>query len=258
MIIHDDGWYVTLQCTCGAQWIEDLSTATKPERELLKQLLDGARCPQCKGRENEAKNRLELEERRAKWAAAIPGLIDQSGIPLNYRLQKPPVPAVAAWLFHHWDRNLLLSGPTGSGKSTSACCVAMRQIAEHGVKVRYSTLRKLSETWRAAKTSQEPGETERFLARIGSLDVLIIDEMVGKMAITPTARELLFELIDGVYSLERKNRLWLLGEFQEGALSQIFGRAESVMRRLRERFDCAYIAPDGSIQPIKFNEVKND
>ena len=60
---------------------------------------------------------------------------------------------VAEWIYLHREENLLLSGQTGTGKSTSACFVAVELLKQWKC-VNYTSLRGLLDLWRKAKTSE--------------------------------------------------------------------------------------------------------
>ena len=65
------------------------------------------------------------------------------------------------------------------------------------------------------------------------------DELVGKKgdaALTDSAQELFFNLIDGAYSGERKAKLWILGNFYKGAIDNLVADPEPYKRRIRACF----------------------
>ena len=198
--------------------------------------------------------KAEAEERRREDAERLERLADAAGIPELYRLDRqtrkpmisPPVPHVARWMWEHRAANLLLSGRTGVGKSTSAVFCAMRMLAE-GKKVRYCKLRRFFSEWRDARTSDDPAGDERFFADIRRLDLLILDEAADKVKITESAQEVMYELLDQIADGELRTRLWLLGNFRAGAVDELFGDSEPVYRRLDENFICAGATPDGII-----------
>ena len=136
----------------------------------------------------------------------------------------------------------MISGRTGVGKSTSACFVALRLLAE-GRNVRYVKLRRLLAEWRDARTSDEPQGDERFFAAIRRLDFLIIDE-ADKAKTSESGQEMMYELLDGIYCGELRTHLWLIGNFRSGSLDDIFGDSEPVYRRIEEIFLCVGVEKD--------------
>jgi len=240
-------------CSCGVEF-------TLPEYPGLREawLQESAarlqRCPDCLEKKKQLDYQHEQERKNALWREMARKRIEQIGIPPNFQgMTSPPVRFVAEWFWENRDRNLLLKGPTGSGKTTSAIFVAAK-YAERSCNVRYTTLRQLLASWVEAKKDDKPAvATDRFLREIGALDVFIIDEVINKCVISLSGQELLFELIDAVYSGERQTRLWLLGNFQSGSLEQIFADSAPVYRRLRETFLCAEIDPDSNtVKTITF------
>lgn len=156
-------------------------------------------------------------------------------------LSSPIVRFVAEWIWIHKDHHLLLSGMTGTGKSTSACFVAMT-LLKQGLNVRYATLSSLLSDWRDARKSDNAKADQDFLYfLLHNTHVLIIDECMGKCAMSQSAQEFLFELIEGINSTRSTSRIWLMGNFYEGSIEDIFSDPEPVRRRLQENFCCAYI-----------------
>ena len=215
-------------------------------------------CPDCEEKRKSEESRRIREARRAELAARLPELLERSGVEYYYCHDRetgelfavPPCRAAAEWLYRHRRENVLLSGVTGTGKSTSACFVAMGLIAEER-KVRYVNLRKLLAEWRAAKTSDAPFAAEKMLRGLFALDLCIIDEVVGKARISESGQELLFELLESVNSGACRSRIWLLGNFYTGSIEAIFADPEPVRRRLQENFVCACITAQGEIKTIQ-------
>ena len=80
-----------------------------------------------------------------------------------------------------------------------------------------------------------------MLHSIFSRDLFIIDEVVGKARISESGQELLFEILESVNSGACRSKIWLLGNFYEGSIEDIFSDPEPVRRRLQENFSCAFI-----------------
>lgn len=204
-------------------------------------------CPACAAKLAEQTARAAAEAARAANADLLPDLLAEAGIPSKYSHDRssdslfsaPPVRFLAEYIWRNRNRNLLISGITGSGKSTSAGFVASRLLAE-GAKLRYSSLRSLLADWRDAKTSKSPYASERLLKSITALDYFIIDEVVGKNTVTDSGQELLFALLEAVASGQSRARIWLLGNFYRGSIEALFSDPDPVRRRLQENFLCVY------------------
>lgn len=202
-------------------------------------------CSKCREIIAAESERREEEQRRLKYLASVPKLAAASGIPELYRVHRvtgkpisaPIVPHVVKWLWEHRWHNLLIAGKTGVGKSTSACYAAVKMI-EVGKKVRYVKLRKLLSEWREARTSDEAFADEKFFDRIGGLDLLILDEMVDKAKTSDSGQEMMYELLDMIADGELKTRLWMIGNFRQGSLDEVFGDRDPVYRRIEENFIC--------------------
>ena len=110
---------------------------------------------------------------RLVFRLAIPSMLETleiNGFEKNYIFEKatgdffkvPPCRYVAEFVYRNRSRNLLLSGTTGSGKSTSASFVAMQMLKNSDLKIKYFTLRKLLAEWRSAKTSDKDFVSEKM------------------------------------------------------------------------------------------------
>jgi DNA replication protein DnaC len=97
--------------------------------------------------------------------------------------------AEGRWLHEHL--NLLLSGPTGAGKTYIACAVG-DAACRHGFIVRYFRVSRLTGDLTLAKGD---GTYPRFMRRLGKTDLLILDDWGLATLTASEARELL-EVID--------------------------------------------------------------
>ena len=243
---------VKLKCLDCGKYYEVEDFRAKAYERIYRSFYEHNRhCPACTAERRRRELKRRAEARLRELLANLPRLTAESGIPARYALEKPPVRFVAEWIYLHHDRNLLLSGQTGTGKSTSACFVAI-ELIKQDKRIRYTTLRGLLNEWRKAKTSEWSDAPDVLLYNLCcGLDVLIVDEMVEKARISESGQELLFEMLERVYNGECRARVWLLGNFYTGSLETIFDDAEPVRRRLRETFTCGVIdLPHSRINPI--------
>ncbi len=206
-------------------------------------------CPECDIKREERKIRLENERFKEEKRRAFYERMEESGIPEEYRVLLPPVPDVAAWIEKHADRNILLHGPTGAGKSTSAGYTA-RMLISAERRVRWYSLASLLDEWREARQGDDATETPALFSRLERYDVVILDEC-DKPINTESTQECMFRLIEDVSNGMARARLWLLGNFYRGSIENIFGNGEAARRRFNEKFACAQIMPDGNIRKIK-------
>ena len=200
-------------------------------------------CAKCQA-DHEAE--CEAEERKNSFG----GKLDHAGVPLDYQVDVPPVKHVASFLERHIGENILLSAPTGAGKSTSAGYLA-RVLLNKGMKVRYTTLASLLDQWREARCAEYPISVKAFLSYIEYNDVVIIDEAADKTVPTDSAKECMFRLLEDVTNGACNAKLWLLGNYYRGAIEDVFGNGEAARRRLNEKFYCAMVSKDGTIKHIK-------
>ena len=189
-------------------------------------------------KEREAEERLDRETR-------IDSLLEDAGVRPKYRLVAPPVRYVAEWIWSHRDHNILLSGETGTGKSTSCGVVVRSMIIESNADIHVHYLTELLDTWREVRADQKhPGRIRWFLDELEDSDVLVIDECADKNVNSQSTQEFMFRLLEDVANGRCKAKLWLVGNFYRGAVGDMFGDEAPAMRRIRENFVTGRINPE--------------
>ncbi len=93
------------------------------------------------------------------------------------------------WMRRHL--NVILTGPSGTGKSFLACALAHKACLE-GFRVRYHRLPRLLEELSVARAD---GRYLKILDTLRKLDVLILDDW-GLFHLSQTQQEDLFQLLD--------------------------------------------------------------
>lgn len=258
---------IQIDCSECGQFFEMEDFRGSDYEEIWLLALEKCRwCPECREViiEKETREKAELAEklRRTEFHAELDKHREEMNLPRHYVFDRqtgklftePPVRFVAEWLWHQRQGNVLLSGITGTGKSTSACYVALKLAEELMLQVRYYSLGNLLSLWRSARKSDDPEADLKFLRKLTSKsDLIIIDEVVGKARISESGQELLFDILESVNNGECRSRIWLLGNFYAGSIEAIFADAEPVRRRLHENFHCVRI--DGENKKIVKLEV---
>ena len=191
-------------------------------------------CDACK----EELDKAEREKKEAEWRAMLPELYFKAGIPTAFTLMpNAPRQYAARTIWNHREENMLITGDTGTGKTTSACRVLMRMV-ENGWKVKYMTFARFLDEIRNCKMrrpdeSGDISQVELYYDRLRQYKALCLDEIVGKTQSGENVMQTLYELIDMAYS-GMICPLWLIGNVRERSLEMLFGdETGSVMRRLQ-------------------------
>ena len=169
------------------QWEQPATFADLSFEQRLGILLD----KEIMERENRRLTRL-LQAAKLR----VPACIED----IDYRhprgLERPKMASLAScdWIAHH--QNLLITGPTGSGKTWLACALG-NQACRQGISVRYFRLPRLLEQLRIAHGD---GSYPRLMAQLARFELLILDDW-GIQKITAPQRSDLMELIEDRHGL---------------------------------------------------------
>ena len=94
------------------------------------------------------------------------------------------------------QQNVIITGPTGVGKSYVACALAHKACLEN-FKVQYTRLSRLLDSLQIAR---EDGSYPKLMKQIARMDVLVLDDW-GLHPIHPTQQRDLMELLDDRYTV---------------------------------------------------------
>ena len=250
--------WITITTPCRKCGEEVLVTTTQDAFESFQRSGETypAKCEDCmKKAEQEAAE--EEARKEADEEATLESAAKEAGVKDAYNLKTPPVRYVAKWIWEHRFENVLLSGQTSSGKSTSAGVVARNLIREgHSVQVKYLT--GLLDEWRFVRCDNDnPDAIQALFRRLESTDYLIIDECADKNVNTQSTQEFMFRLLEDVYNGSFHGKVFMLGNFYRGSIGDIFGDDAPARRRIREKFTCGLIdVVKKQIVPIHFNFSK--
>jgi len=129
-----------------------------------------------------------MREARLKVAAAS---VEDINYKPNRGLDKAQIAALAAGAWIQRGQNLLVTGPTGSGKTWISCALA-HQACRRGQSVRYWRVPRLFEEIR---TAHGDGSYMKLLKRLAKTPVLVLDDW-GLTALTVQDRADLLEILD--------------------------------------------------------------
>ena len=219
-----------------------------------------SQCPACWQawkKEQEEKDMQAIYEAELS-EYELDAAVEKAGVEEAYRLKTAPVDFVRKWLWENRDANLLLSGTTGTGKSTSAGVVVRELIRQEHATVNMCYMYSLLDHWRALRCdNNDPTAIKEMFRRLENADYLIIDEVAGKVVNTDSSREFMFRLLEDITNGACRARVFLLGNFYRGSIADIFGDEGPAFRRLKERFRCGRIdVVKKQIVPIHFNFSK--
>jgi DNA replication protein DnaC len=136
---------------------------------------------------NQARVRRLLKQAQCKQAACLEDLDYRASRGLDKSLLSSL--ATCEWIRQHL--NLLLTGPTGTGKSWIACALA-HAACRQGLSARYERLHRLLELLRIAHGD---GSYHKRLAQLGRVDLLILDDF-GLKPLSQGERHDLLEVIE--------------------------------------------------------------
>lgn len=125
------------------------------------------------------------------------------------------------------SQNLILVGPTGSGKTYLACALA-NQACRLGFLTLYARTSKLLHDLEIAKAD---GSYAKLLAKIAKVNLLIIDDW-GLTPLTPAERRDLLEILDDRYS---RGSTLITSQFPVNTWHELIGEptiADAILDRL--------------------------
>jgi DNA replication protein DnaC len=160
----------------------DAATAALSFDERLGMLVDAEQL----AREHRALTR-RLKEAKLRMSHACVEDLDYSGRKLDRALMRQL--ATCRWVAEH--QNILVTGPTGVGKTFVACALA-QQACRQGHRVIYRRLPRLFPEFTLAHGD---GTYPIVLARFARVDVLVLDDW-GLVALKDTHRQDLLEILD--------------------------------------------------------------
>lgn len=193
-----DVFYHNVCPKCGAE-----DTFYVPE-ELTDMLRGGETqnfCDKCLA-EVERLEAIEREKRRrAEW-------LEKSDIPFEFQSwDKSKGDNQLARLIHeNADKSLFVCGKNAACKTRAAAINLKLEITQNGRRCRFIRWSDLAAGYaRTCKMSSE--NSKAYINGFLRYDVLLIDD-VGKRRITETAGEMLYDMIDLVYSGSSRTALW--------------------------------------------------
>lgn len=183
---------------CGAE-----ETVYVPEE--LTELLAGGEtrnyCENCRA-EVEKQEAIEREKRRRA------DLLEKAEIPIKFLEwdKSKGDNQLARLIRDNSHRSMFICGKNGNCKTRAAAINIKFEITQDGKRCRFIRWSDLAAGYaRVCKMSSE--NSQNYIEQILTYDVLLIDD-VGKRRITETAGELLYDMIDLVYSGSSRTVLW--------------------------------------------------
>ena len=144
------------------------------------------------GRENRRLQRSLKEARLRLTQASLEAIEHRPQRPLDKALLRQL--ATGRWIAEH--HNVVITGPTGTGKTFIACALA-HQACRTGYRVLYRRMTRLFEELTLAHAD---GSYVRLLARLARADVLVLDDW-GLAPVSDSDRRDLLEIFEDRYGL---------------------------------------------------------
>lgn len=184
-------------------------------------------------RESEERERQAISERNiVRWNKICAELYRDTD---HARLPQKPLQRALAWRFG--PRGLVLYGSSGAGKTRILYCV-LRRLFDEGWRMQIYTG---AEFKRAYAQAAGKGDGEKWVDKIGSLDILAIDDL-GQTKMTDASEEAFLDVLE-LRARTQKPTLFTT-QYTGDILVKQFTREErghAVGRRLREFCDTIHV-----------------
>lgn len=251
-----DNGKALIRCTCGKEFEINYDSSYKngAYADFMRNVYNNTLCDKCKAKRDE-ELRIEREKKRKlELLNSLEDRLKAANI-CNFVIKRddPPKPIVTEFFKNKIKTNLLITGETGTGKTTSSCFALKELLKDDYASVYYLTRSQLLNKFVEIKTSPQKDITS-YMTRLLSYDNLIIDELVGRagdVEIPPASQEFIFDIIDNVYNLNANCTLWILGNFYKGSLNRLFTNAKPLIRRLYEAFECYIVYDNQTIKSVE-------
>jgi DNA replication protein DnaC len=145
-------------------------------------------------REETARANRRLKTRLTQARLRLPACVEDIDYRSRRGLSKSVVLALGScrWVQDHL--NVLITGPTGVGKTYLACALA-QQACRQGLRALYARLPRLCHDLEIARAD---GSYRWLLAKLAKQDLLVLDDW-GMAPLTPDGRRDLLEILDDRY-----------------------------------------------------------
>jgi DNA replication protein DnaC len=133
---------------------------------------------------------------RLKQSKLKPASIEQIDFQYARNLQKQQLLSLAScgWVQQH--RPIIITGPTGTGKTFLACALAHKACLMGSIPRYYRLLHLLHDV----AIAYHEGKLQRYLLQLSKIDVLIIDDF-GMITLEDEQKRLLLEIVEHRYEL---------------------------------------------------------
>ncbi len=223
-------------CECSNSYCKNIFKFQLPPKDslgysMMVEIANNSQCENCiKKMENQRK--FDSQENRE---IADQVLFDNANIPRKMQNISAAFNSnIANWIQKNKHEHLLLTGITGTGKTTSVCINATR-LLKQGVKIKFYSAREFFAEYSRSKSFDY--DPNGFFRKVFKNNILILDEF-DKVKVSETIEEAIFEIFNKCYE-DGRCKVWIAGNISNKRFAEMISTPmtlSTIQRRIKETF----------------------